>query len=177
MGRTRALVLSAALTCVAFAEPAPGARLRPTTPRLSALIEEAAARSPTFRNMIASLETTDGMVFVDEGPCTGRVNACLKLQLTQGGRYRLLFIVIDPRRPDVSLMASISHELQHALEVLADPSVRTTAALKDFYLRDTRTEFPPRLIETAAAQWAGDLVHREIRQSRSRDRARVQESQ
>jgi hypothetical protein len=155
---------------VAFAQPAPVAQLRPTTPRLAALIEEATTRSPTFRNMVLSLETTDGMVFVDEGRCTRGANACLTHRLTQAGGYRLLFVVIDPRRRDLDLMASIGHELQHALEVLADPSLRTTAALKDFYLRDTRTEFPPRLIETAAAQWAGDAVLREISQSRSLER-------
>jgi hypothetical protein len=166
----RLLVLSAALTCVAFAQPRPVARLRPTTPRLAALIEEATARSQTFRNMVAALETTDGMVFVNEGRCTRGATACLSFQLTQAGRHRLLFVFIDPRRPDVNLMASIGHELRHALEVLADPSVRSTATLKDFYLRDTRTEFPPRLIETAAAQWAGDAVLREIQQSRSRQR-------
>jgi hypothetical protein len=173
VGLMRLLVLSAALTCVAFAQPAPAARLRPTTPRLAALIEEATARSPTFRKMVASLESTDGMVFIDEGRCARGANACLTFQLTQAGRHRLLFVFIDLRRPDVDLMASIGHELRHALEVLADPSVRTTAALKDLYLRDTRTEFPPRLIETAAARWAGDAVRREIQQSRSRPPADV----
>ena len=122
--------------------------------------------------MVASLETTDGMVFIDEGKCARGANACLRLQLTQAGPNRLLFVVIDPRRPAVNLMASIGHELRHVLEVLADPSVRTTAGLKDLYLRDTRTEFPPRLIETAAAQWAGDAVLREISESLSRERQR-----
>ena len=172
----RLFVLSAALIGVALAQPAPAARLRPTTTRLAAFIEEATARSPTFRTMVASLEVTDGMVFIDEGKCARGAKACLRFLLTQAGPYRLLFIVIDPRRPDVNLMASIGHELRHALEVLADPSVRTTAGLKDFYLRDTRTEFPPRLIETAAAQWAGDAVLREIQQSRSQERRRRRES-
>lgn len=176
MGRMRVLVLSVALATVAVAQPAPVARLRPTTPRLTALIAEATARSATFRNMSVSLETTDGMVFFDEGRCTRGANACLRHQLTPAGGHRLLFVVVDPRRPDVTLMASIGHELRHALEVLEDPSVRTTAGLKDFYLRDTRTEFPPRLIETEAAQWAGDAVLREIQQSRSRERQQVRGS-
>jgi hypothetical protein len=139
-------------------------RLHPTTQRLAALIEEATARSSTFRNMVASIEATDGMVFIDEGRCSRGVPACLIWQLTQAGRYRVLFVVIDTRRPDIHLMASIGHELRHALEVLEDPAVRTTAAIKRLYMRQLAVG--SNIVETAAATAAGEDVLREIHQSR-----------
>lgn len=146
-------------------------RLHPTTQRLAALIEEATARSSTFRNMVASIEATDGMVFIEEGKCPRGVPACLIWQLTQAGRYRVLFVVIDTRRPDIHLMASIGHELRHALEVLEDPSVRTTAAIKRFYMRQLAAG--SYIVETAAATAAGVDVLREIHQSRAQEKMRT----
>lgn len=169
--------LMAALVCsatLAHAQDAPSGppvvRLRPTTPRLATLIDEAKSLSPTFGNLVASLEATDGMVFIDEGKCPRAAPACLKLRMTQAGRHRVLFVVINTARPDVRLMASIGHELQHALEVLADPLVQTTTALRLFYLGG-KSEYTRDLVETAAAQSAGDRVLREIQRSRTREHA------
>jgi hypothetical protein len=149
-------------------------RLRPTTKRLAVLIEEATARSPTFRDMVASIEATDGIVFIDEGNCSRGVPACLLWQLTQAARYRVLFVVIDTRRPDIHLMGSIGHELRHALEVLDDPSVRTTAAIERFYMRQLAAG--SYIVETAAATAAGVDVLREIHQSRTQEKKRTYET-
>lgn len=146
-------------------------RLRPTTKRLAVLIEEARARSSTFRQLVASIEATDGMVFIDEGRCSRGVPACLLWQLTQAGRYRVLFVVIDTRRPDIHLMASIGHELRHALEVLEDPSVRTTAAIERFYMRQLAAG--SYIVETAAATAAGVDVLGEIHRSRAQEKMRT----
>ena len=136
---------------------------------MAALIGEATARSPTFKNLVASIEATDGMVFVDEGKCPRHIPACLVWQLTHAGAFRVLFVVIDTRRPDIHLMASIGHELRHALEVLEDSSIRTTSALKQFYMREGK-EVRPHVVETAAGHAAGDTILLEIQQSRARER-------
>ena len=141
------------------------------TSRLVALIDEGAARSPTFRSLVIALEGTDGMVFVEERRCPRRVPACLIWQLTLAGPYRMLFVVIDTRRPDINLMASIGHELHHALEILGDPSIRSTRALMWFYMREGK-RVQPLVVETAAAQAAGDTILREIQQSREREDTR-----
>jgi len=145
--------------------------VRPTTSRLGALIDEATARSPTFKSLIIALEGTDGMVFVEDRKCPRPVPACLIWQLTLAGPYRVLFVVIDTHRPDIHLMASIGHELHHALEILGDPSIRTTRALMRFYLREG-TKVQPLVVETAAAQAAGDTILREIQQSGLRQNIR-----
>jgi hypothetical protein len=148
--------------------------VRPTTQRLATLIDEASARSQTFRGVVAAIERTDGMVFVEEGRCPRRVPACLIWQLTHAGRYRVLFTMIDTRRPDIDLMASIGHELRHALEVLDEPSIQSTAAIRQFYLRVG--EFRSHIAETAAARETGDAIRWELEKSFARERPSEQEA-
>ena len=136
------------------------ARVRSANPRLTALIAEAAERSPTFRALIASIEATDGIVFVEDGTCARGVTACLTWQVTLAGPYRMLFVRIDTRKSARDFMASAGHELQHALEVLVERGLRSTAAIQLFYMRGMSPE-SPRAVETAAAVAAGNAVFRE----------------
>ena len=143
------------------------ARVRSGNARLSALITEATDRSPTFKALLASIAETDGIVFVEAGTCRRGVPACLTWQVTLAGSYRILFVLLDTRKPELDLMASMGHELQHALEILADRSLRSTAAIHYFYMHLVSSESPPRTVETAAAEATGNAVFREIQRSRS----------
>lgn len=68
---------------------------------------------------------------------------------------RMLFVRIDTRRKSArDLMASAGHELQHALEVLVERGLRSTAAIQLFFMRGMSPE-SPRAVETAAAVAAG----------------------
>jgi hypothetical protein len=96
------------------------------------------------------------------------VPACLVWRVTPAGPYRILHVRLDSGRPDIELMASIGHELRHALEVLEDSSLRSAAAMYLFYTRGKDTT--PRTFETGAAQSTGDAVYREIRRSRGKKR-------
>jgi hypothetical protein len=140
-------------------------RVRSGSAKLAALIDEATLRSATFKSLIASVEATDGIVFVEEGKCPLGVPACLRWQITLTGGYRILFVTIQPRRADAELMASIGHELRHALEVFENPAVRSHAAMHFFY-QNGPTKGTPRAIETAAAVAAEQAVLTEVRQSR-----------
>ena len=141
-------------------------RVRSGDARLTALITEAATRSATFKTLLGAIEATDGIVFVEYGRCPRGVPGCLTWQVTVAGPYRLLFVLLDPRRSDLDLMASAGHELRHALEVLDDPSLNSTAAIHLFY-RSSMSPESPRTVETRAAMDAGDAVFREVRRSRS----------
>jgi hypothetical protein len=141
-------------------------RVRASDARLSALIAEAGRRSATFRALIASIESTDGIVLVESGGCRRGVAACLTWQVTLAGPYRLLFVRVDSRKSDVDLMASVGHELQHAVEVLAEPSLRSTSEIHLFYTAGWGRDLL-RAVETAAARTVGDAVFREVRRSRS----------
>jgi hypothetical protein len=168
------LIASVCLLPVATAAQAPTAastaeavpRVRSDSPRLRGLIDTALASSATFRQLVHAIEATDGIVFVEEGPCVrGVVRACLEHRVTLAGGYRLLFARTAVDRSDIDIMASIGHELQHALEVLAYGYLRSNEAIRLFY-RPVMSPQIARSAETLAAQAAGDAVARELRRLR-----------
>ena len=109
-------------------------RVRSENPLLSAAIVQGAQRSTTFRRLIEAIDATDGLVYVVEGRCGQGVRACLHMSLELSGKNRLLRILVNPRRaPGCELIASIGHELQHALEALGNPNVRTSFGLSSFF--------------------------------------------
>jgi hypothetical protein len=80
----------------------------------------------------------------------------------------MLWVTIDTRRVDSELIASIGHELQHAVEILSNPDVRDTAAMYIFYSRFARRVGTGRgAWETAAATKVGNAVREEIRAFKS----------
>jgi len=135
-------------------------RVRADKPVLTAAITRGTEDSKTFRVLIEAISATDGLVYVLEGKCGQGVRACLHMSVEQAGPYRLLRVVVDPRRaPGCELTASIGHELQHALEVLRNPRIRTGTALSAFF-RDMRPQ-GPRRFETPEAVEAGWAVQKE----------------
>src|SRR5215471_4503931 len=146
------------LALLSVASPMP--RVRSTNPVIAAAIEEAGARSETFRNLVRTIEGTDGIVYVERGECRRGVHACLSLSVVSGGGFRMLRILVGRLDDAVELMATIGHELRHAIEVLNEPSVRTMAAAFNFYSREGPTGRGT--FETREAVKAGDAVGREL---------------
>jgi hypothetical protein len=139
------------------------ARVRSASPRIAAVIIEAAAQSKTFRGLVDQIGTTDGIVYVAEGECGHGVGACLLLRMTIAGSNRMLRILVDPRMSDDDLRGFVGHELQHALEVLSNRGVRSSDAMYLFY-KTTCYECGSRF-ETDAAIRAGNAVRDELRES------------
>jgi hypothetical protein len=136
-----------------------GSRIRTDSPVLGTLIRDASERSQTFRELVAAIDASDGIVYVRVGSC-GRLRACLLHRVGFAGPYRVLTILVDPQRPDVTLMGAIGHELRHAVEVLSDPAITNDAAVLAFYRR-----YGVRMrgvLETRAAIDAGDAVRNEL---------------
>ena len=145
-------------------------RVRSTSAKLSALIGDGAARSQTFANLITAIEATDGIVYVEEGKCPRGVAACLEWRVTLADAYRILFVRIASNRAAIEVIASIGHELQHALEVLQNRSLRCNSDIVLFYHTPGTIRGVPRAVETPAATTAGDTVFRELRRSSGRKR-------
>ena len=139
-------------------------RVRSNTPSIAAVIQEAAERSPLFRRLIATIDATDGLVYVDEGKCGHSVSACLTLSVQVAGPHRLLRILVEPhkRERDCDLMASIGHELRHAIELLSEPNVRDYHAAFSFFEREGPTDREKGRFETAAAVRTGLEVLAEV---------------
>jgi len=103
-------------------------------------------------------------VYVDEGKCGHSVSACIVLSVQVAGPHRLLRILVDPHKykRDCDLMASIGHELRHAIEVLNEPNVRDYPAVQSFFEREGPTGGGEGRFETAAAVRTGFEVLAEV---------------
>jgi hypothetical protein len=138
----------------------PGPRVRTSHAYLRAMISEAALRSATFRGLVAAIEATDGIVYVEHGACKPSIRSCLALDVTPAGNFRILRVMVDSRQPDWEVMASIGHELRHALEVLENRGIVDNASMYLFYAE--KRDAKDRPFETPAAINAGDAVRREV---------------
>ena len=111
------------------------ARVRSEDSQIAAVIRRASERSTTFHRLITAIDRTDGLVYVENGKCGHGVRACLVLAVQMASGFRLLHIRVEPRQRNCVLMASIGHELQHAIELLRAPHVTSGAAAYLFYDR------------------------------------------
>jgi hypothetical protein len=135
--------------------------VRSSNSSILALIARAKEQSATFRGLVDTISTTDGIVYVEAGRCRYS-RACLT-GVSTAGVFRMLWVTIDTRRVDSELIASIGHELQHAIEILSNPDVRSTAAMYIFYSRFARRVGTGRgAWETTAAMKVGNAVRTEI---------------
>jgi hypothetical protein len=137
-----------------------GPRVRSSHPYIRAMIDEAGLRSATFRSLVAAIEATNGIVYVEHGSCLHTEGACLSLNVTSAGGYRILRVTVDARRPDWDVMEAIGHELMHALEVLRDPGLKDTTSVYELYAQGRQGVQRP--FETKEAIDAGYAVRREV---------------
>jgi hypothetical protein len=115
-------------------------RVRGSSPAIAEAIEQAHRGSPTFRDLVAAIDRTDGIVYVHHGQCGRNVLACLLLAVTRAGSFRILHIRVDPRRRGHDLMVDIGHELRHALELLNKPGIVDGNMAHNFYQRSAAIE-------------------------------------
>ncbi len=139
--------------------------VRSTSPEIRELIDDAMWESPTFRGMVRAIAASDGIVYVEQGTCGHSVHSCLRLDVTAAAGYRILHILVDregvlAHRGRLDLIATIGHELSHALEVLGERTIRSGAAMYLFYVHQSPTSNPA--FETAAAIAAGTAIRREL---------------
>jgi hypothetical protein len=134
------LVIAAVWVGPAEAQAGDSSSVRGTHPELTGAIADAAEQSPTFKDLVAAIGSAGGLVYVHHGTCGRNVRACLLLNITQAGPFRLLNIRIDQRKKGRDLMIAIGHELRHALEVLSEPGAVDADSIRIFYERIAPTE-------------------------------------
>jgi hypothetical protein len=172
----RAAALSVLLT-VSFAAGSAGAQdagvptshVRGTDDATTLLIRDLVARSTIGRDLVDELDRSDLVVYVRR-----RVFPTVSLNgrigfVRSDHRRRLVAIEIAVPRNYVDELAALGHELQHAVEIAADPTVCDAASLAALYSRigDTAGLWTgsEESYETRAAAEAGRRIRRELFQT------------
>ena len=140
------------------------ARIRPQDPRLAELIGEGLAHSATFRDIVRRLESGNLFVYVTLSP---NMRASLAGKLTwmsKSGAFRYMRATINTEQSSSQMIATLAHELQHALEVGAEESVIDQRSLAGLYRRIglPSTAGVAGGFETVAAHETGLQVRREL---------------
>ena len=132
---------------------------------IAKLMEQAVARSPTFKRLVATVEASNGIVYIEAGVCPGRVIACLPSWMVSSGGNRFMRIVVDRQRlnSDAVMVGAIAHEMQHAIEVLSDRFVTDGRKMFFFYRQYAPTA--KEQFETVNAIQAGIAAEDEWRRS------------
>ena len=140
------------------------ARIRPQDPRLTELLRDGFARSASFRALVNRIEASNLFVYVSMSPVM-KANLAGKLTwITRAGDFRYVRATINTEQSVDSMIATLAHELHHAVEVLEDDNVSDQRSLQELYKRIGRPSHmgPTASWETVAAQEAGFRVRREL---------------
>jgi hypothetical protein len=120
---------------IAGTEPRDGSHVRTLDKRLRSVIDEGLARSASFRGLIARLDGSDVIVYVEpECPMSSRLFGRLTL-LGAGGDRRYVKVRISCMLTLPQQIAAVGHELRHAVEIADAPSVVDDASLAAEYRR------------------------------------------
>jgi hypothetical protein len=159
------VLLGAAAPALAQDLVSPPPHVRPDTKDGRAFVEEALSRSPAIRELIERLNQSDVTVYLrfrgfSEIRLDGRVRF---LASTTSQRY--LLIELACVRPRVTQVATFAHELFHALEIAAAPSIVDAPTLAEHYehvgMRVGESSDAP-MYETRAARDMATRVIREV---------------
>jgi hypothetical protein len=157
------LMATQAFAGVAAPEPY-DARVRPQDPRLMNLLRAGVARSATFRALVERLEAGNVIVYISLSQ-TLKSNIAGKLTwMTKAGGFRYLRATLNTEQTADQMIATLAHELQHALEVSADDGVTDQRSLLALYRRIGHPSYSgvAAAWDTEAAQDTGNQVRREL---------------
>jgi hypothetical protein len=140
----------------------PARHVRAAGELAATLLNEGARRSYTFAHLLDAIERSDVIVYVELAPdlpvsLSGRL---MLAACAHGQRY--LRIQIAPAGSPDDLIATLGHELQHAVEVADAPEVRDDRALIELYGRIGDWVRDRDHFDTAAARVAGRTVRSEL---------------
>ena len=162
-----ALTLAPARVCAQTLVP----HLRPETPGLRSLTTRAAERSPIVHELIDRLDQSSVIVYLRHrvfGPVAVDGQTGL---LSASSTHRFLVIELACDRSELTQMATLAHELHHALEIAGEPSVVDVPSLMRFYTRVGSALQPmgvTRTFETQAAADTGARARHELLASSTR---------
>jgi hypothetical protein len=128
----------------------PFSQVRALGSEVAAALADGLRRSPTFARLIAALNRSDVIVYVEMVHTLPPTTSGRMVLTTRDSRFRYVRIQVASRLFPAELISVIGHELQHAVEVATQP-----------YSRPDRTATMAE-DDTAAAVRVGAQVRREL---------------
>lgn len=141
---------------------APDRHVRTIDKRVQRLLATGVTRSPTFAALVASLNTSDVIVYIEPTQTLPTTLAGRLLLMPLSGQQRYLRVQVAMTMNPDDMISVIAHELRHAVEVADAPDVRNETGLVKLYERIGRKSGVPHRYETDAAQDAARHVRREL---------------
>jgi hypothetical protein len=134
--------------------------VRATDARAQSWLRLGAAESQTFRDLLDALAASDLIVHVQPVEQLGAAGQTSFVTATATVRY--LRIEVAPGGSMNEMVALLSHELQHAVEIARAPQVRNRKALAQFYLTIGGNSSATTEYDSMAARATEDRVRREM---------------
>ena len=104
--------------------------------RIAELFRYGMHHSPSFADLVATLEIVDQVVYIEDGLCPRTTAAgCLRLmpQTTNGPKN--VFLTFNSRQSQRRAVSELAHELYHAVEIGREPEVVDEDSLRVLYTR------------------------------------------
>jgi hypothetical protein len=139
---------------------------------LEPFLREAIEKSATTRALVAALDASDVIVYLEMFPGIRTALPAGIRYAGSGGRFRYLRIALNPTNSPAQMIAMIGHELQHAVEIAAEPTIRSRHDLQAHYERVGILGRADNTWDTEAARVAGRIVFREVARTRAGARTR-----
>jgi hypothetical protein len=137
-------------------------RVRTVDAHVTGLIEEGLKRSVTFGDLLAAVNASDVIVYIQRVDRLAPTVAGQLMIVPVPNAQRYLRIQILRQLSPEQSIALIGHELRHALEIATAPEVRDQKGLIALYRRIGEPGGGVHTFDTRAAQNAGRRVMREL---------------
>lgn len=143
--------------------PADGAHVRTMDSHLRAAISDGMKRSPAFRDLVAQLNASDVIVYAQR-ECALPAGLIGQMAfMAAAGERRFVNVRISCTLTGTQQIASLGHELRHAVEIASAPSVVDEATMAVEY---RRIGFPSRVVrrgfDSPAAIETGERIAFEL---------------
>lgn len=141
----------------------PGPRVRANDGRTAAILLDGLSRSETLRVLVDEIEQSDVIVYLEIQWNLRRGLAGSLTWVAGTTSFRYVRISLSPDLTGDVMVATLGHELQHAVEIARERSITSSATLASYYAKNGLSITAHwNGWDTLAARQAGDEVRREL---------------
>jgi hypothetical protein len=137
---------------------APERRVRAPETRVRSLLAYGFHRSPTFADLLVSLNRSDVIIYIESVMTLPRDVMGRITIVPFAGKDRYLRIQIRADLPRRDAIALLGHEMQHAMEIAGEPAARDALGLIKLYERIGHSSGGEHSYDTAAARDTGRRI-------------------